>query len=155
MSRAENAKKYFEEGHACAQAVVMAFSDLMYMDSDGLERMMLPFGGGIGRQRLTCGAVSGMVAVVGALYAESGVSHDNKARVYEIVRLLCDRFIQQRASLVCGELLNMAGIDGSPGGSPETRDPDYYKKRPCGELVYVAADILEQYINENPIKKEN
>ena len=153
MSRAERAREYFNEGYACAQAVVKAFSDFMDVDDAALERMLLPFGGGMGRQRLTCGAVSGMVLVIGELYAESGISHENKKQVYEIVRLLCDRFREQCATLVCGELLNMAGIDGSPGGSPETRDPDYYKKRPCAEIVYVAADVLEQYLAENPPRK--
>lgn len=155
MSRAEDAKKYFEEGYACAQAVVKAFADLTGDDGQGLERIMLPFGGGIGRQRLTCGAVSGMVAVVGALYAKSGVSRENKKQVYEIVRLLCDRFKESRGSLVCGELLKAAGLDGSAGGTPEARDAGYYSRRPCGDIVYLAADILERYINENPIDKEN
>ncbi len=153
MSRADNAKKYFEEGWACAQAVVLAFEDLTG-DSDGLLlRTMLPFGGGLGRQRLTCGAVSGMVAVVGALYSESGISHDNKMQVYEIVRELCDKFKAERGTLGCGELLTAAGLDGSAGGAPEVRDANYYARRPCGDVVYLAAHILEQYINQHPTKR--
>lgn len=154
MSRAEDAKRYFEEGYACAQAVVRAFADLTGDDGDTLERIMLPFGGGIGRQRLTCGAVSGMVAVVGALYAGSGVDQDNKKQVYAIVRTLCDSFREARGSLVCGELLRAAGLDGSAGGTPEVRDAGYYKRRPCGDIVYLAADILERFINENSTDKE-
>lgn len=155
MSRADDAKKYFEEGYACAQAVVKAFADLTGPEGEALERIMLPFGGGIGRQRLTCGAVSGMVAVVGALYAESGVDRDNKKQVYAIVRQLCDSFKARRGSLICGELLVAAGLDGSAGGTPEARDTGYYSRRPCGDIVYLAAEILEQYINENPVERDN
>ncbi len=153
MSRAEKAREYFNQGYACAQAVALAFADIADVDTDALERILLPFGGGIARQRLTCGAVSGMVAAAGAIYAGSGISHENKKHVYEIVRLLCDRFRARRATLVCGELLSMAGLDWAAGGIPEERTEEYYKKRPCAEIVYVAADVLEQYLAENPPRK--
>lgn len=153
MSRADQARAYFREGYACAQAVALAFADLADVDTDALERILLPFGGGIARQRLTCGAVSGMVAAAGAIYAEGGVSRENKKQVYEIVRLLCARFVQQRGTLICGELLARAGVDSAAGGVPEARTEEYYKKRPCDEIVYVAAQVLEQYLTENPPRK--
>ena len=52
-------------------AVALAFADLLDVDEQTLSKIMLPFGGGLGRQRLTCGAVSGMCAVAGLLFAES------------------------------------------------------------------------------------
>ena len=33
---------------------------------------------------------------------------------------------------------------------PEKRTDEYYKKRPCKELVGMAAEILDKYISENP-----
>lgn len=153
MSRADQARAYFREGYACAQAVALAFADLADVDTDALERMLLPFGGGIARQRLTCGAVSGMVAAAGAIYARGGVSRENKKQVYEIVRCLCGRFAERRGTLICGELLAKAGVDSAAGGVPEERSEEYYKKRPCDEIVYVAADVLEQYLVENPPRK--
>ena len=153
MSRADQARTYFREGYACAQAVALAFADIADVDIDALERMMLPFGGGIARQRLTCGAVSGMVAAAGAIYAVGGVSKQNKLQVYEIVRDLCGRFAERRGTLVCGELLARAGVDNSAGGAPEARSEEYYRKRPCDEIVYVAAQVLEQYLAENPPRK--
>ena len=124
----------------------MAFSDVAGFDEQQLARLMLPFGGGLARMRMTCGAVSGMAAAVGAIYAEGGVVPDNKKQVYEIVRELCDEFKARCGSLICAELLSGAGVDASAGGAPEARSEQYYKKRPCDEIVYIAADILEKYL---------
>ena len=150
MSRADKAREYFKQGYACSQAVAMAFADVAGFDEAQLARLLLPFGGGLGRLRLTCGAVSGMAAVLGAVYAEDGAAPDNKKRVYEIVRQLCDEFQAQCGSLICAELLSGAGVDSSAGGAPEARSEQYYKKRPCDEIVYIAADILEKYIDAHP-----
>ena len=70
MSRKERAKEYFLAGYACSQAVALAFSDVMGMEEESIIKIMLPFGGGLGRLRLTCGAVSGMAAVVGCVFAK-------------------------------------------------------------------------------------
>ena len=49
--RVERARNYFLEGYNCAQAVVMAFDDVMAMDVVALARLAAPFGGGMGRMR--------------------------------------------------------------------------------------------------------
>ena len=150
MTRADKAREYFKQGYACSQAVAMAFSDVAGFDEQQLACLMLPFGGGLARMRMTCGAVSGMAAVLGAVYAEDGAAPDNKKRVYEIVRQLCDEFSARCGSLICAELLSGAGVDPSAGGAPEARSEQYYKKRPCDEIVYIAADILEKYLEAHP-----
>ena len=61
MSRADIAKQNFLKGYTCAQAVLLAFSDITGADEETAMKISLPFGGGMGRMRLTCGAVSGMV----------------------------------------------------------------------------------------------
>ena len=127
MSRAERAKEYFMKGYACSQAVVMAFSDLMNVSETELKKLSLPFGGGLGRLRLTCGAVSGMAIVVGALFSKEENSSENKKDTYEIVRNLCEKFQDENGSLICSELLSA-------------------QKRPCAEIVYSTARILEEYL---------
>ena len=77
MSRAESAKEYFMQGYACSQAVALAFSDLLGIDEETIAKLTLPFGGGLGRLRLTCGAVSGMALVIGAVFAEGQNSPEN------------------------------------------------------------------------------
>ena len=145
MTRAERAKGYFLQGYACSQAVALAFSDVVSVDEDTLAKIMLPFGGGLGRQRLTCGAVSGMCAVVGLLYADSENNPDNKKKVYAIVQELCAKFKEQTGSVVCGELLAGMKVPVEVGGEAEKRTAEYYKKRSCAEMVALAAQILEDY----------
>lgn len=148
MSRADKAREYFLQGRACSQAVALAFADLAGVGESQLAGLLLPFGGGFARMRMTCGAVSGMAAIVGAIYG--GESGDNKKEVYAIVRELCEQFRQKCGSIICSELLGMARVDASAGGDPEARTAEYYKKRPCDEMVYIAADILESYIAQHP-----
>ena len=88
MKRAEKAKDYFQQGYACSQAVALAFADLTTLSEDELKKIMLPFGGGMGRLRLTCGAVSGMAAILGLIAAKTEVTGENKAGMYEITRAL-------------------------------------------------------------------
>ena len=148
MSRAEKAKEYFTQGYACSQAVALAFSDVVNMDEDAIFKMMLPFGGGLGRLRLTCGAVSGMAAIVGLVFSETENSPENKKKVYAIVQELCAKFQQETGSLICGELLANMKVPVEVGGAAEARTKEYYKKRSCAEMVYLAADILERYLTE-------
>ena len=150
MSRAKRAKEYFKNGYNCSQAVVLAFADLMGLDETTLLKIAQPFGGGLGRLRLTCGAVSGMCAVVGLLYAKGENTSENKLQTYAIVQELCAKFQEENGSLICAELLSGASVKTTVGGVAEERTQAYYKKRPCAELVYIAAQILEDYVNEHP-----
>ncbi len=149
MSRAERAKEYFLQGYACSQAVALAFSDLFKMEKEELIKMTLPFGGGFGRLRLTCGAVSGMTFVVGETFAESDNTPENKQRTYAIVQELCGKFKEQTGSLICGELLASMDVPVEVGGKAEARTKEYYQKRSCADLVACAANIVEEYLKEN------
>ena len=148
MSRAEIAIEYFEKGYACSQAVALAFCDVVGVNEETMGKMMLPFGGGFGRLRLVCGAVSGMTAICGLLFSENENSAENKKQVYEIERELCERFERENGSLICAELLAGAEVKPEIGGVAEARTKEYYKKRPCSEIVYEAARILEDYLKE-------
>ena len=112
MSRAEKAKEYFLSGYACSQAVALAFSDVMGMDEATIAKIMLPYGGGLSRLRLTCGTVSGMAAVVGMVFAESENTPENKKQTYAIMQELCAKFKEKMGSLVCAELLAKMKEDG-------------------------------------------
>ena len=149
MSRAERAKEYFLQGYACSQAVALAFQDVMGVDENAISKLMLPFGGGLGRLRLTCGAVSGMAAVIGATCAEAENSPENKKQTYAITQELCGKFKEENGSLICGELLSGMKLPVEIGGTAEVRTKEYYKKRSCAELVACAANIVEAYLKEN------
>ena len=150
MSRAERAKEYFKNGYNCSQAVVLAFADLMGLDETTLLKIAQPFGGGLGRLRLTCGAISGMALVVGALKADPSL--EGKKNTYAIVQTLCEKFKQECGSLLCGELLAGANVKTEIGGEAEARTAEYYKKRPCADIVHLAASILEEYLQNESEK---
>ena len=148
MSRADIAKENFLNGCACAQAVFLAFSDVTGLDRGTAMKLSLPFGAGLGRLRLTCGAVSGAVAVLGSALAKPEPDAGNKAEVYAAVQEFCRRFEKENKSLNCGELLRAAGLPAETKPSPEERTAGYYARRPCPALVYSAAKILEEYLAE-------
>lgn len=151
MSRAERAKAYFMQGYNCSQAVALAFADIAGVDEETLSKATLPFGGGLGRLRLTCGAVSGMATAIGLIFAKAENTPENKRDIYAITQELCAKFQAANGSLICAELLTGAHVQATVGGEADARTAEYYKKRPCAELVYIAADILETYLREKAV----
>lgn len=151
MTRAEKAQKYFLEGYTCSQAVALAFVDLTTLAKEDMSKISLPLGGGLGRLRLTCGAVTGMTLIVGLLFSKNEVSEKNKLNVYERVREVTNRFIEKEKTLSCQELLELASVEAEVGGTPEVRTSEYYHKRPCAKIVFSAANILENYLTEEGI----
>ena len=151
MSRAERAKEYFIQGYACSQAVALAFSDVIGMEEKTIAKIALPFGGGMGRLRLTCGALSGMAMVVGAVFADAENTPENKKKTYAITQELCQRFKEEYGSMLCGELLAGMKVPVQVGGDAEARTKEYYKKRSCADMVAFTAEILELYLVENGI----
>lgn len=151
MTRPEYAKQLFYEGYACSQSIVLAFSDLVDCDKEQLKKISLPFGGGIGRLRLTCGAYSGMLMIISLLFSNYEDVEENKIKTYEIVQELARRFEEVHTTLNCAKLLELANLEVQYGGAPEFRNDEYYKKRPCGKIVYQAAEILEKYLIEKNV----
>ena len=69
MDHSIHAAELFLDGYNCAQAVAVAYCDLTGLTPDFSARMASSFGGGMGRRREVCGAVSGMFMVARLLYA--------------------------------------------------------------------------------------
>ena len=124
--------------------MVLTFSDVLGVSESVLKKITLPFGGGLGRLRLTCGAVSGAAAVIGLLLSADEVDAENKKRVYGAVQEFCARFTAENGSVICAELLSKAGQSVEVGGTAEARTKEYYKKRSCAESVASATAILEE-----------
>lgn len=148
--RSEKAMKLFEEGYNCAQAVFLAFEDLHGLDREKAAALSSSFGGGMGRLREVCGTVSGMFMVAGALYGYSSPkAREEKADHYARIQELAAAFERENGSIVCRELLGLSVKKEEP--QPSERTAEYYKKRPCKELVGQAAAIMERYIGEHPV----
>lgn len=145
MTKGEQARNYFLNGYNCAQAVALAFADEAGLEQELIAKLTIGFGGGMGRLREVCGAVSGMTFIISALYSE------DKASVYKRVQEVANAFRDGNGSIVCRELLQL-NIKGADSPEPSPRNQEYYKKRPCPDIVAYAADILDKYIKSNPIQ---
>ena len=147
MTRKERAMALFESGYNCSQSVILAFSDLVGIDEKTLARIGSSFGGGMGRLREVCGAVTGMFMITGLLYGYDDAGEGTeKAEHYARIQDLAARFSEKTGTIICRELLGLDKKAESP--TPEKRTAEYYKKRPCKELVGLAAEILEEYIEK-------
>ncbi|MGN0733914.1 MAG: C-GCAxxG-C-C family protein [Emergencia sp.] len=147
----DKAREYFLHGYNCTQSVVLAFSDIIRksagIEPQALVRVSSPFGGGMGRLREVCGAVSGMLMVLGALEGyDNPEDRQAKTELYRDVQLLAEQFERENGSIVCRQLLGLS--ERRQNYVPEARTGEYYEKRPCPEMVRSAASILEEYLRE-------
>ena len=143
--RGDRAKELFRQGYNCAQAVVLAFSDMTGLDEKTSAMLASGFGGGMGRMREVCGAVSGMFIVYNMLNGYSDpADNEGKMRNYADIQKLAANFKAENGSLICKELLGLSKPEGTH--IPEKRTDEYYKKRPCGDLVKIATEVLEEFL---------
>ena len=149
MTKKERAMELFTQGYNCAQSVVLAFADDLEMDPDILAKLSSSFGGGLGRMREVCGAVSG-IAIVAGLRSGYADPADNaaKAEHYTRIQAMAKQFEAENGSIVCRELLGLSQKHDRP--VPSARSADFYQKRPCRELVGMAAEILETDMQKHP-----
>lgn len=148
MNHSEKALENFLNGYNCSQAVAVAFCDVTGMTPEYAARLASSFGGGVGRMREICGAVSGMLLVAGLLYGYDTPGDDvRKKEHYALVQSLTGQFREREGSIICREILKNPPSDPNP--TPRTAD--FYAKRPCGRLVALAAEILDDYIAAHPI----
>lgn len=154
QARTDSARAYFMQGYGCAQAVLLAFSDLTGLDEKTSARLGASFGGGMGRLREVCGGVTGAFSVLGLICGyDDPADKEGKSRHYADIRELARRFAERSrgSSIICRELLTGAGLSGTAGGEAEARTPEYYKKRPCPDLVALAAEVLAEMLAEKEL----
>lgn len=148
MEYTERMKKGYDsflKGYNCTQSVILAFSDLIDVDTDTALRLASSFGGGMARMREVCGAVSGIFMVAGILFGYSSPNdRQSKLEHYAFIRRLADDFKAINGSIICRELLT--GIQTKPGNEPEERTEEYYHKRPCAQYIAECIGVLEREI---------
>ena len=147
-ARVSRAVDNFMAGYGCCQSVVAAFSDLYGLDELTAKRIAAGFGGGVGRLRMMCGAVSGIVMLVGLDCGQTeGSDREGKSACYKVIQQLLARSEQENGSLICAEILGLKGHEkaaSSYEASPRTAE--YYKTRPCAAKVESAARIFADYL---------
>ena len=152
MDHGTKAAELFLSGYNCAQAVAVAFCDVTGLEENFTARMASSFGGGMGRMREVCGAVSGMYMVLGLLYGYDTPGDDeSKKRLYTEVQDLASRFRERTGSIICREILKNPPSDPNP--TPRTAE--FYKKRPCARMVMAAAELMDAFIADHPLEARN
>ena len=150
MDHGTKAAELFLQGYNCAQAVTVAFCDVTGLEEKTAARMVSAFGGGMGRLREVCGAVSGMFFVLSYLYGYDSSDDDGKKKqLYTDVQALAGAFRESCGSIICREILKNPPTDPNP--SPRTAE--YYKARPCARMVFTAATLMEEFIAAHPLEK--
>ena len=148
MDHGMKAAELFLSGYNCAQAVAVAFCGEMGLTERQAAKMVSSFGGGMGRMREVCGAVSGMLFVLGTLYGYDTPGDDaTKKRLYGDVQALAGAFRAENGHIVCRELLKNPPSDPNP--SPRTAE--YYAQRPCARMVMTAARLMEEFLEAHPL----
>ncbi len=148
MDYREKAEKLFLDGYNCAQSVFCAFAGDLGLDFETALKLSSSFGGGMGRLREVCGAVSSMFMIAGLKYGYTSPSDKElKAAHYARIQKLAEEFKQKNKTIICRELLGLDIETDSP--VPEDRTQKYYQTRPCQKLVGDAAEIIAAYIRDN------
>lgn len=152
MDHGMKAAELFLSGYNCAQSVAVAFCDVTGLEEKAAARMVSAFGGGMGRLREVCGAVSGMFFVLSYLYGYDTAGDDvSKKRLYTDVQALAGQFRERCGSIVCREILKNPPTDPTP--SPRTAE--YYQTRPCARMVVTAASLMDAFIAEHPLEENH
>ena len=145
-NKAKLAGELFMQGYNCSQSVVGAWAEEIGLDKNTALKIACGFGGGMGRLREVCGAVSGAVMILSWKYGYTdGTDQAAKAEMYKLIQAFAARFKEENGfdSIVCRELL---GLQGASAPTPEARTKEYYKKRPCKELVELSAGLVGEFI---------
>ena len=141
----ERAKALFERGYNCSQSVVLAFCEPLGLDMETMAKLASSFGGGMGRLREVCGAISGMLMIVGLAKGYSSPDdREGKIQQYARVQELAAAFQRDHGSILCRDLLGLSVHSEAP--IPEERTPEYYLQRPCALYIAYAAALLEQML---------
>ena len=148
MDHSIKAAELFLSGYNCAQAVMVAFCDVTGLEEKAAAKMISAFGGGMGRMREVCGAVSGMFMVLSLLYGYDDPGDDRaKMQLYQQVQQLGQKFREENGTIICREILDNPPSDPNP--SPRTAE--YNAKRPCARMVMTAARLMDEFIAEHPL----
>lgn len=148
MTEKERATALFMEGYNCSQSVFVAFSSQFGIDEATAKKISAGLGGGLGRQREVCGAISAASMVLGDIVsAQEGADQESKKKNYELVRELCNRFTQKHGTIICREMIK--DLAKNKGAAPDERTAEYYQKRPCLRVIGDVSEILTDMLEEN------
>jgi C_GCAxxG_C_C family probable redox protein len=145
MTTSEKAVQYFRSGFNCAQAVLTPFREQYKISEEHCLKIACAFGGGMGRQQLTCGALTGAMMVLGLQFGKSMGDDDvKKKETYAKTLALFKAFIVKHGAVNCRELMD--GLNMSdPEDMKKIEDLQLHRTK-CDRYVMDAVEITESLI---------
>ena len=142
MDRSEKAKELFLSGYNCAQSVLLSFADDLKFSKELAQKLAAGFGGGMGKQQETCGAVTGAIMVLGLLKGEEVNNNDElKSASYGAVKELTRAFVAEYNTTKCRDLI---GCDlNTPEGETKFKE-EKIMENTCAPCVEKAVQIVEE-----------
>ncbi len=141
MKRINEALRLFKTECNCAQSVLLAFVEDLDINKETAKKVSSPFGGGIGRSGMICGAVSGALMVLGIKYGDK-LSKDN---MYKQTREFLNMFKQEYGQIDCKLL---TGFDLSiPEQSAEAGKQNIADNL-CSNYIKKSVMMLERILTE-------
>lgn len=135
-----NAGENFKNGYNCAEAIYVAFKELVAPEIDhNLVRMFTGFGGGLGHAGCMCGALTASAAVLGIIKGRNSAEGDRDA-CYKLTQEFHDRF-EQKFTATCCRVLN-----------PHPFDTKEHLKN-CLKITGNTAKLLTEYLMEKDLLK--
>lgn len=134
------AQALFDQGYACSQSVLLSFSDQFELDERTAKLISSTFGGGMGRLRHTCGAVTGGFMVLGLGFGnDSPNDMETKLSAYKKVRLLNQQVVDIHGTSNCAELLKKHATEA------QVAERSHHKiicRRLVGEVAGLVFDMV-------------
>ena len=144
MNPIESAVQMFEEGYSCSQAMLCAFAPRYGLDRDLALKIASPFGGGIAKQGLSCGAMTGAILVLG-LHGGRTDPDDVETREKNdaLVREFMARYSKDNGATMCNDL---TGVDISDAEARTAAQEAGVYAGICPNLVRYAAGLVLELI---------
>ncbi|TKY91488.1 MAG: C_GCAxxG_C_C family protein [Candidatus Methanomarinus sp.] len=144
MNKIECAVSCFKEGFSCSQALLSTYGPQFDLNREMALRVSGAFGGGIGHMGETCGAVTGVIMVIGLKYGKTRAEDEQiEEKAYSLIQEFVDKFNSRNGSIICRELL---GYDiSTPEGMKLAKEKNLFITI-CPKLVQDAAEIIEQIL---------
>ncbi len=144
INHAERAAALFKEGYNCAQSVFAAYHEELGLDQATALKLASSFGGGMGRLREVCGALTGLFMVAGMKYGYADPQDlAAKKAHYQRIQDLARQFRTEYGSILCRDIIPPESASTDP--TPEPRTDAYYRQRSCADYVRYAAGLLDEY----------
>lgn len=138
----DKAYSYFDEGYACSQAVLLAFADRFDLDERTAKLISSTFGGGMGRLREKCGAVTGGFMVLGLANGNTDPKDmETKLAAYKMVRELNRRVEEIHETTNCAEILKK---HASEADVAERKHHKIICRKVVGDVTELVHKMLEQ-----------